>query len=173
LIHLRISEFIFSRGQLVSIYGKAGSGKTAVSLQVAGEVSPSLFIAEGKDYMRRVSSNKEIRYAEVDSVFEIAKGVLEGLSRVKLVVIDPVNRSYRRERDNQEFMKLMALLSSLSLSGLKILVSWEMTWNNRVSGEKFMRRISDDILLISGNTLIGNLRECKFKIYEDKVIGCL
>ncbi|BBG23963.1 ATP-binding protein [Sulfuracidifex tepidarius] len=170
---MKISEFIFSKGNLVSIYGKAGAGKTSLSLQVTNEVCPSLFISEGNDYMRKPVLSSKTKFVEVSSTFEIAKAAVQGVSGMRLLVIDPVNRSYRRERDYMDFMKLMTLLTSVSLSGVKVLLSWEMTWGNQVSGEKFMRRVSDDVILITGTSLIGNLRECRFKIYRDKVIGCL
>ncbi len=170
---MKISEFLFSRGNLISIYGRSGSGKTSLSLQVASEVYPSLFIAEGNDYMKKPVLSHKTRFVEVSSVFEIAKAIVQGVSGMKLVVIDPVNRSYRRERNYIDFMKLMTLLSSISLSGTKVLLSWEMTWKNQVSGEKFMRKTSDDVVLTTGTSLIGNLRECRFRIYRDKVVGCL
>ncbi|MUN28090.1 AAA family ATPase [Sulfuracidifex metallicus] len=170
---MRISEFLFSHGSLVSIYGVAGSGKTSIAMQVSNELSPSILIADEGDFEKRSFKSSQVYFAEVSSTFEIFKACLSLPPGLRLISVDPVNGHYRMERSSLDFLKLMTLLRSISQSGIKVLLTWNITWNDKVSGEKFMRRFSDDIFMVNGKTLIGNLRECDFRITKDKVIGCL
>ncbi|WP_054838771.1 hypothetical protein [Sulfuracidifex metallicus] len=57
---MRISEFLFSHGSLVSIYGVAGSGKTSIAMQVSNELSPSILIADEGDFEKGLS--KAVRF---------------------------------------------------------------------------------------------------------------
>ncbi|MEM0362581.1 MAG: hypothetical protein QXH75_02035 [Sulfolobaceae archaeon] len=48
---MNLSSFIFERGRIISIYGESGVGKTLLSLQLALDIRPSVFIStKGTDF---------------------------------------------------------------------------------------------------------------------------
>lgn len=175
---MKISEFIFERGKLVSIYGTSGSGKTNIMLQVISEMRPSLYIStEGVSYQARIEKLKgkpDVYFTEVNSIYELISALIKALNLdVKLISIDTINRFYRESRKEKDIEYPLILVSSFVENGVKVLLGWQVSGNNRVSGEKFMRAFSEDVLRVTKSYIIGNLRHCKFKITNDGVIGCL
>jgi len=173
---LRISEFLFQKGRLISLYGLAGTGKTNIALQVLIEVGKGIFIStEGSAYEARLEKLKGLRnalFTNVNSILELITSIIKS-STTDLIIIDSINSFYRLSRRKKDIEYPLILLKSFSENGGKVLLIWQMSWNNKVSGEKFMRKFSDDVLRISRGEIIGNLRVCKFKITERGVLGCL
>ncbi|WP_240931355.1 ATP-binding protein [Acidianus sulfidivorans] len=174
----KLSEFVFKNGNFISIYGKAGSGKTALALQLMENIYPSLYIStEGKEYQARVSktllNNSAYFFFEVNSDIELVQAILNASRlELKLLIIDTINIFYRLER--KEKMLLVPLMLLKEFSKLhKVVTIWQISLNNKVSGEKFMRYFSDDVLRMASNHIIGNMRDCRIKITERGVIGCL
>lgn len=173
---MRISEFLFQKGRLISLYGLAGTGKTNIALQVLIEVGKGIFIStEGSAYEARLEKLKGLRnalFTNVNSILELITSIIKS-STTDLIIIDSINSFYRLSRRKKDIEYPLILLKSFSENGGKVLLIWQMSWNNKVSGEKFMRKFSDDVLRISKGEIIGNLRVCKFKITERGVLGCL
>ncbi|MDT7876111.1 AAA family ATPase [Sulfolobus sp. SCGC AB-777_L09] len=173
---MRISEFLFQKGRLISLYGLAGTGKTNIALQVLIEVGKGIFIStEGSAYEARLEKLKGLRnalFTNVNSILELITSIIKS-STTDLIIIDSINSFYRLSRRKKDIEYPLILLKSFSENGGKVLLIWQMSWNNKVSGEKFMRKFSDDVLRISRGEIIGNLRVCKFKITERGVLGCL
>lgn len=173
---MRISEFLFQKGRLISLYGLAGTGKTNIALQVLIEVGKGIFIStEGSAYEARLEKLKGLRnalFTNVNSILELTTSIIKS-STTDLIIIDSINSFYRLSRRKKDIEYPLILLKSFSENGGKVLLIWQMSWNNKVSGEKFMRKFSDDVLRISRGEIIGNLRVCKFKITERGVLGCL
>lgn len=170
-------EFIFKNGNLISIYGHAGSGKTSLALQLVESLYPSLYIStEGKAYQARASKmlfSSSTYFLEVNSTEELIKVIISASTMgLALLVIDTINVFYRLERNPLFLLHPLILLKQLS-KFTKVALFWQMSMNNRVSGEKFMRYFSDDIIRITKNYLIGNMRRCKIEITERGVKGCL
>ncbi|MCY0873816.1 MAG: AAA family ATPase [Acidianus infernus] len=176
--HCKLSEFIFKNGNLVSLYGVAGSGKTAVALQVLEDITPSIYIStQGKSYEARVESmkltNKNTFFVEANSADELVENIVRGIQlQPELLVVDSINTFYRLSRKAVDLIHPLIFLKEFS-KYKKVIITWQVSMNNRVSGEKFMRYFSDDVIRVTKNYLIGNLRECKFKITDRGVIGCL
>jgi len=176
---LKISDFVFEKGSVVSLYGVAGSGKTNIILQVINEITPSLYIStEGVSYQARVEGirwKKDVYFANTNNIFELISIIIKATKlNLKLISVDTINRFYRESRKVKDIEYPILMLLALSReSNVKVLLSWEVAGNNRVSGEKFMRKISEDILRVTKNYIIGNLRVCKFKISSNGVEGCL
>ncbi|ARM75690.1 AAA family ATPase [Acidianus manzaensis] len=172
----KISEFVFKNGNFVSIYGQAGSGKTIVALQLLENIYPSLYIStEGKEYQARASRMllTESYFLEVNNDADLIQAILNASRlELKLIIVDTINIFYRLERKEKTLIVPLMLLKEFSKLG-RVVTIWQMSLNNKVSGEKFMRYFSDDILRMTKNYIIGNMRECKFKITERGVIGCL
>lgn len=173
---MRISEFLFQKGRLISLYGLAGTGKTNIALQVLIEVGKGIFIStEGSAYEARLEKLKGLRnalFTNVNSILELITSIIKS-STTDLIIIDSINSFYRLSRRKKDIEYPLILLKSFSENGGKVLLIWQMSWNNKVNGEKFMRKFSDDVLRISRGEIIGNLRVCKFKITERGVLGCL
>lgn len=173
---MRISEFLFQKGRLISLYGLAGTGKTNIALQVLIEMGKGIFIStEGSAYEARLEKLKGLRnalFTNVNSILELITSIIKS-STTDLIIIDSINSFYRLSRRKKDIEYPLILLKSFSENGGKVLLIWQMSWNNKVSGEKFMRKFSDDVLRISRGEIIGNLRVCKFKITEGGVLGCL
>ncbi|AWR95957.1 AAA family ATPase [Acidianus brierleyi] len=171
-----MSEFIFKESNLVSIYGASGRGKTIIGLQVAKEFSRSIFISsEGYIYKSRVSNIyfKNVLFADVSTSLELMNSILKAmLLEPSVIVVDTINKFYRIDKKYKGLLYPLMLLSEYSKYG-KVLLFWQVSMNNKVSGEKFMRYFSGDVLRLANGNIIGNLRNCKFKISEDGVIGCL
>ncbi|MCY0860259.1 MAG: AAA family ATPase [Sulfolobaceae archaeon] len=176
---MKISEFIFAKGKVVSLYGKSGSGKTSVSLQLCKEITPCLYIStEGVAYQARVEKTlyPNTYFAEAETSIQVVELIYSALTKtnVNLIVIDTVNSIYRRNREVKDL--LFQLINAKEVSNyynIRFLLTWQVSMNNRVSGEVFMRFFSDDILRITGKYIIGNLRECKIRINDKGVSGCL
>lgn len=169
---------MFERGNFVSIYGGAGVGKTILSLQLVLDIRPSIYIStEGVMFearLEKINVGKGVHFASVNSNEELYSSLLTAMKyEPKLLVIDTINRFYRYERNLQKFLKILVTLKAISDLNIKILLTWQMSFNNKVAGEKLMRQLSDDVLRMSKNYIIGNLRKCKFKITDRGVIGCL
>lgn len=176
---MKISEFIFEKGNLVSLYGKAGSGKTAVSLQLCRELSPCLYIStEGTSYQARVEKAlyPNVYFVEAETSIQVIEAIYKLLfeANLNMVAIDSVNSIYRRNREPKDLLyQLMNTKEISNYYGMKFLMTWQMSLNNKVSGEKYMRFFSDDILRITGKYIMGNLRRCKIRIHSKGVDGCL
>ena len=177
---MKISEFIFQKGKIVSIYGESGSGKTNILLQVVSDLSPSLYIStEGTSYQGRAEKikwKKDVRFVEVSNIYELISAILlSSKLNLKVIAVDTINNIYRRTRKYKDLLYPLILLHAFSQeSDTKIVLSWQVSANNRVPGEKFMRMFSEDIFRITkDHLLIGNLRVCKFRIHEYGVEGCL
>lgn len=176
---MKISQFLFENGSIVSIYGPAGSGKTNISLQVITEITPSLYIStEGKAYHARIENikgKKEVYFAEVNTIYELISSIIKSTNlHLKLIAVDTINRFYREDRKEKMLeYPLLLLLSLARENNVKVLLTWQVSLNNKVSGDKIMRKVSDDVLRVTKNYIIGNLRVCRFKIEKDGVVGCL
>ncbi len=175
---MRLMEFIFEKGNIISIYGASGTGKTNIGLELCQEIQPSLFIStEGKSYSSRVEKlrlKKDILFIESSNVFELLYALSKTTDlHVKLIVVDTVNKFYKLYRNKKDIELPLILLKSIADAGVKVVMLWQMSGNNRVSGEKFMRNFSDDIMRLSKGIIIGYSRYCKFKINDNGVIGCL
>ncbi|BFH73527.1 AAA family ATPase [Sulfurisphaera javensis] len=176
---MKISEFVFEKGRIVSLYGASGSGKTNIILQVITEITPSLYIStEGKSYYARIENlkaKKDVYYTESNSVYELILSIIKSANlNLKLIAVDTINRFYRETRKEKDIEYPLILLSAWAYeNNIKVLLSWQVSGNNRVSGEKFMRKVSEDVLRVTKNYIIGNLRVCKFKIVSSGVEGCL
>ncbi len=174
--HCKISEFIFKHSNFVSIYGTSGVGKTIIGLQIAKEFSNSVFISsEGYIYKSRVSNIffKNTLFADVSNSLELINSIFRAiLLEPNVIVVDTINKFYRIDKKYRGLLYPLMFLSEYSKYG-KVLLFWEVSMNNKVSGEKFMRYFSGDVLRLTRGNIIGNLRNCKFKINKDGVIGCL
>ncbi|WP_218258524.1 P-loop NTPase family protein [Saccharolobus shibatae] len=175
---MNLSTFVFERGNLVSIYGESGVGKTSLSLELALQIRTSVFIStEGSLFearLEKIKVGQGVYFASVKSNIELFNGIINSLEyKPSLIVVDAINTFHRYERNVHSFLKLLIILRSIAQSNVKILLVWEVSANNKVAGEKFMRKFSDDVLRITKSYIIGNLRRCKFKITERGVIGCL
>jgi len=177
---LKISEFIFQKGKIVSIYGEAGSGKTSILLHVVNEIFPSLYIStEGVSYQGRVEKmkwNRGVNFAEASNTYELVSAILNSYKLdLRLIAIDTINSIYRRTRKEKDLIYPLILLRFLSQEkNVKIILSWQVSNNHRVPGDKFMRAFSEDIYRVTkDHILVGKLRVCRFKIHEYGVEGCL
>jgi len=174
--HCKISEFIFKDSNFVSIYGASGRGKTIIGLQVTKEFSKSVFISsEGYIYKSRVSNIffKNVLFADVSNSLELINSIFKAvLLEPNIIVVDTINRFYRIDKKYKDLLYPLMFLAEYSKYG-KVLLFWQVSMNNKVSGEKIMRYFSGDVLRLAKGNIIGNLRNCKFKISEDGVIGCL
>ena len=177
---MKISEFIFQKGKFVSIYGEAGSGKTSILLQVVNEIFPSLYIStEGVSYQGRVEKmrwNKGVNFTEASSIYELISAILNSYKLdLKLIAVDTINSIYRRTRKEKDLIYPLILLHFISQErNVKIILSWQVSNNHKVPGEKFMRIFSEDIYRVTkDHIIIGNLRICRFKIHAYGVDGCL
>ncbi|BDC19004.1 AAA family ATPase [Acidianus sp. HS-5] len=176
--HCKLSEFVFKNGNLISFYGTAGSGKTAVALQILEEITPSIYIStQGKSYEARVDRmsfvSKNTFFVEANSADEVIENIIKSIElQPELIVVDSINTFYRLNRKTIDLIQPLIFLKEFS-KYKRIIITWQMSMNNKVSGEKFMRYFSDDVIRVTKNYLIGNLRECKFKITDKGVIGCL
>ncbi len=173
-----ILSFIFEKGKLVSIYGEAGVGKTALALEAALRLRPSVFIStEGKNYearLEKIRIGEEVYFASVNNNYELQNAILRAIGyRPRLLAVDTINSLYRINRDPLELLRNLVLLRSISRSCSKVLLLWQSSSSNRVAGEKLMRKLSDDVLRLTKQYIIGHLRRCKFKITDKGVIGCL
>jgi len=170
-----IAEFIFKNSSLVSIYGTSGSGKTLIGLQVLKEFESSVFIStEGSAYKSRVrGSFKNAYFADAMSELELLNAIFKAISlEPKVLVVDTINKFFRMSRRPEDLLHPLILLKRFSKYG-KVLIIWEVSMNNKVSGEKLMRYFSGDVLRVTKSYVIGNLRKCKFRITDEGVVGCL
>ena len=177
---MKVSEFIFQKGKIVSIYGESGSGKTSILLQVVNDTSPSLYIStEGVSYQGRVEKlrwKKDVNFVEVSNIYELVSAILYSSKlSFKVIAIDTINNIYRQSRKDKDLEYPLLLLYAMSQeNNVKIILSWQVSVNSRVTGEKFMRRFSEDVYRVTKNhVIIGNLRVCRFKINKYGVEGCL
>ncbi|QKQ99594.1 ATP-binding protein [Metallosphaera tengchongensis] len=170
--HLSISSFLFQRGRFVSLFGMAGSGKTALSLQVLREVGRGIYLStSGVSYEGRVRGKWDSLFVNVNSPFELFSAVVESPGKLpRIVVVDSVNRFFRMDRKHRPLLMTLNLLKS---TPGKVLLTWDMSINNRVSGHKIMLYYSEDVFRTTGRYLIGNNVKCKFKIKSDGVEGCI
>ncbi len=170
-----IGEFIFRNSNFVSIYGPSGSGKTLIGIQVLKELENSVFIStEGSAYKNRVKGYfKNAYFADALTQLELMDAIFKAISlEPKVIVVDTINKFYRMSRRQEDLLHPLILLRRFSRYG-KVLLLWEVSMNNKVSGEKFMRYFSGDVLRVTKSYIIGNLRKCKFKITDEGVVGCL
>ncbi|WP_338601457.1 AAA family ATPase [Sulfolobus tengchongensis] len=175
---MNLSTFVFERGNLVSIYGDAGVGKTALSLQLALEIKPSVFIStEGSLFearLEKIKVGEGVYFVSVKSYIELLNAIVNALGyNPRLIIIDSINAFYRYERNMQNLLKILIVLKSISRSNIKTILTWQVSSNNRVPGEKLMRKLSDDVLRMTKYYIIGNLRKCRFMITNGGVTGCL
>ena len=176
---MNLSSFIFERGRIISIYGESGVGKTLLSLQLALDIRPSVFIStEGTDFesrLEKINVGQKTYFIIVNTMLGLYNAVINSTTyHPKLLIIDTANGVYRYEYNLRNLLKVLTLLKSIySFSTTNILLTWQVSFNNNVAGEKIMRNLSDDIMRMTKSYLIGNLRKCKFKITDKGVIGCL
>ena len=177
---MKVSEFIFQKGKIVSIYGESGSGKTSILLQVVNDISPSLYIStEGVSYQGRVEKirwKKDVRFVEVSNIYELISTILYSSKlNLKVIAVDTINRIYRLTKKDKDLEYPLILLYALSQeNNMRIILSWQVSDNIRVPGEKFMRKFSEDVYRVTkDHVIVGNSRVCKFRINTYGVEGCL
>lgn len=177
---MKISDYIFQKGNIVSIYGEAGTGKTIIGIHVALELGNSLYIStKDSSYKARVEKLKgrpDVYFTQASTQPEIISAILKASQMgLQLIVIDPVNYLYKISRRKKDLELPLILCREFSKNGVnnKVLLLWDISGNNRVAGELFMRRFSDEVLRITKGEIIGNLRVCKFRILDSGVVGCL
>lgn len=179
---MKISDYIFQKGNIVSIYGEAGTGKTIIGIHVALELGNSLYIStKDSSYKARVEKLKgrpDVYFTQASTQPEIISAILKASQLgLQLIVIDPVNYLYKISRRKKDLELPLILCRGFSKNGInnnnKVLLLWDISGNNRVAGELFMRRFSDEVLRITKGEIIGNLRVCKFRILDSGVVGCL
>lgn len=179
---MKISDYIFQKGNIVSIYGEAGTGKTIIGVHVALELGNSLYIStKDSSYKARVEKLKgrpDVYFTQTPTLPEMISAILKASQLgLQLIVIDPVNYLYKLSRRKKDLELALILCQGFSKNGInnnnKVLLLWDISGNNRVAGELFMRRFSDEVLRITKGEIIGNLRVCKFRILDSGVVGCL
>lgn len=176
---MKISNYIFEKGNIVSIYGEAGTGKTIIGIHVALEMGDSIYIStKDSSYQARVEKLKgkpNVYFTQVNSQYELISAILRASQlNLKVIVVDTVNYMYKLSRKRKDLEFPLLLISAFVKSGFnKALLLWDVSANNKIPGEKFMRTFSDDVLRITKGEIIGNLRVCKFKILDNGVLGCL
>ncbi|BCU70490.1 ATP-binding protein [Stygiolobus caldivivus] len=176
---LKISDYIFEKGSLVSIYGEPGSGKTIIGIHIALELGDSVYIStKDSTYRARVEKLKgrpNVYFTQANNQIELTSAILNASKlNLKLIIVDTMNYIYKVNRAKKEIELPLMLIQAFVRSGLnRALLLWDTSSNNRVLGELFMRKFSDDVFRITKGEIIGNLRVCKFKILENGVLGCL
>ncbi|BCU68557.1 AAA family ATPase [Sulfolobales archaeon HS-7] len=171
------------RGEIISIYGESGSGKTILMLDSATKYKNSLYIStEGKEYQARVVSIPKINstFSESSSYSELAKEIVTAsLVGYELIIIDTINHLYRINRNYREFSHILQIIKSFSISyGINFLLGWQVSMNYKVSGGKIMLFYSDKIFKIEKKfknrryivTEDGN-KYC-FEIKVSTITGC-
>ena len=169
--HLSVTDFLFNRGNIISIFGASGTGKTALGLHVIREMKDGVFISTtGQGYKGRIKGRWDSMFVDASGEYELFGAVMEAVEMdPRVIVVDAINRFYRINRKISQFLMT---LNILKLARRRVLMTWEMSTNNRVSGHKIMTFYSDDIFRTTGRYIIGNGRRCKFAIREDGVLGC-
>lgn len=177
---MKVTEFLFQKGNFISLYGESSSGKTSLLLHVINEIIPSIYIStEGVSYQSRVEKTrwkKEVHFINVNSIYELLLAIVRSSKlNPKVIAVDTINSIYRLTKKDKDLEYPLILLFSLSReNNIKVILSWQVTDFNKVSGEKFMRKFSDEVLRVTRNhVILGNLRVCKFKIKPQGVEGCL
>ncbi|EZQ02403.1 ATPase AAA [Candidatus Acidianus copahuensis] len=170
-----MSDFIFERGNFISLYGASGSGKTVTALQVIKDSETGLFIStNGSIYRERVKTMNISKafFIEVGGILELLNAVMRAISmELQPIIVDDINTYYRISGKSNDLLYPLSLLKEYSKYA-KVLILWQMSFNNRVSGEKFMRYFSDDILRITKTYIIGNMRRIKICITNKGVDVC-
>ncbi|AEB94349.1 MAG: ATP-binding protein [Metallosphaera sp.] len=166
-----LSDFLFEKGDLISIFGSYATGKTAIALQVLKEMSDGVFISTtGEGYKSRVRGKYSSSFVDVANTFQLFNAVIEAIENSSnLIIVDSINRFFKLER---KYRQLLMTLNMLKLSRSKVLLTWEMSTNNKVSGHAVMRYYSDEIFRTTGKYIIGNGKKCEFKILTYEVKGC-
>lgn len=164
-----------------SIYGGSGTGKTALGIEMAFRVRPSLFIStEGEIYRARVEEivkgyeSKGVEFIEPKTSEDLADAVALGvMRRFKLIVVDTINNLFRQDRKYRNFaFSLMTLREFSKVERHFVITLWQTSPDWRVPGQRLMDFYSDYKFKIEKNRLIGdNLSYC-FKITSRSVILC-
>ncbi|MCG3108579.1 hypothetical protein L3N51_00861 [Metallosphaera sp. J1] len=169
--HLSVIDFLFNRGSIISVFGGSGTGKTALALHVIKEIGDGVFISTtGHEYKGRIKGRWSGMFVDVSGEYELFMAIIEAVEMdPRVIAIDAINRFYRINRKVSQFLMTLNLLK---LARGRVLMTWEMSTNNRVSGHKIMTFYSDDVFRTTGRYIIGNGRRCKFAIRENGVMGC-
>ncbi|MEM0122839.1 MAG: AAA family ATPase, partial [Saccharolobus sp.] len=93
---MNLSSFIFERGRIISIYGESGVGKTLLSLQLALDIRPSVFIStEGTDFesrLEKINVGQKTYFIIVDTMLGLYNAVINSTTyHPKLLIIDTAN----------------------------------------------------------------------------------
>lgn len=103
--------------------------------------------------------------------YELFVAIVESVkSDPNVIVIDAINRFYRTER---KYKQLLMMLNILESARGRVLLTWEMSTNNKVSGHKIMTFYSKDVFRATGRYLIGNGKRCRYVINSYGVMGCI
>lgn len=175
---MRLSEFIFKGVNFTSIYGREGTGKTSIAMQVAKELNPVYYIStEGQAHLKlerlKLGERGFVSYAFTPEEFKVSLAQVADINCLNLIVVDAMNSIYRQTWNLRDLYVPLALLRSLSEKGIKVLAIWETSANNKVAGEKLMRAYSERVLRVTGRFILGNNERCEYRITDDGVLGCL
>ena len=175
---MRLTDFLFKGADFVSIYGREGTGKTSIAVQVSRELSPAYYIStEGQVHLRlmkaRLGEKGIIAYAFTPAELRISLAQAVEVTDLSLIVVDTMNSAYRQTWDLRDLYLPLAFLKSVSEKGVKVLAVWETSANNKVAGEKLMRAYSDRVLRVTGRFILGNNEYCEYRVTGEGVLGCL
>lgn len=136
---LSILDDLFSKHQMILVYGEAGSGKTTLLLTIARNISikgeKALFIStEGSLYEARIvgleKDYSNIVFANINDFNELLKAtlLLPLLDTGKYIFIDSINALYRLEAYHEKSIErlglILGVLKYMTLhKGLKVFAS--------------------------------------------------
>lgn len=175
---MRISDFIFKGASFTSIYGKEGTGKTSIAIQVVKEVGRAYYIStEGQLHLKlqklKLGEKGLVSYAFTPEEFKVSLAQISEIDELSLIVVDSMNSIYRQTWDLKDLYVPLAFLRGISERGVKVLAVWETSANNKVAGEKLMRAYSERVLRVTGRFILGNNEKCEYRITSEGVLGCL
>ena len=175
---MKLVDFLFKGASFVSIYGREGTGKTSIAVQVSKELGPAYYIStEGQVHLRltrtRLGEKGTIAYAFTPAELRVSIAQAVEVGNLNLIVVDTMNSVYRQTWDLRDLYLPLAFLKSVSEKGIKVLAVWETSANNRVAGEKLMRAYSDRVLRVTGRFILGNNEFCEYRVTSEGVVGCL
>jgi RecA/RadA recombinase len=170
-----IDEILFKKPVKVVIYGVAGSGKTNLLLNIlkCSQINDfaAIFIStEGMTFANKIAKlgieTKNTYFAFALSQDHLMSLVLDALRyRTTLVIIDSINHLYRvefREREDlNPFIHLLTLLNSVNESGITIITSAQVKFDENIpAGFEYLKIWCDAMLELS--VLPNKTRVLKF-----------